>query len=321
MFKRFIPDPFIVVLLATIAVATLLPARGVFADIVGAVSTALITLLFFFHGAKLSSASVLAALMHWRLHVVIVAATFAIFPLLAFGLAKLGSGWMAPELWLGVLFLAALPSTVQSSIAFTSLARGNVPAAIAAASASQLLGVLVTPPLLVLLAGPHGAPPIGTAILKIVALVLVPFLAGQVARPWIGDWIQTRKSLIGLTDRGTIAVAVYSAFSAAVVDGLWIGAPPLTLAILLGVCTVILVAMLAMTMVVSRMMGFNREDRITIVFCGTKKSLVQGIPMARILFPGPGAGLVILPLMLFHQIQLMACAWLARRSASDHEVE
>lgn len=320
MLKRFIPDPFIVVLLATIAIATLLPARGAFADIVGWVSTALITLLFFFHGAKLSSASVLAALVHWRLHVVIVVATFAIFPLLALGLAQFGSSWMPQELWLGVLFLAALPSTVQSSIAFTSLARGNVPAAIAAASASQLLGVLVTPPLLVLLAGPHGAPPIGTAILKIMALVLAPFLAGQVARRWIGDWIQTRKSLIGLTDRGTIAVAVYGAFSAAVIGGLWTSVAPLTLATLFGVCTVILVAMLATTTVMSQAMGFDREDRITIVFCGTKKSLVQGVPMAQVLFPGPGAGLVILPLMLFHQIQLMACAWLARRYASEREV-
>lgn len=319
MLKRLIPDPFIVALLGTIALATLLPARGAFADIVSWASTALITLLFFFHGAKLSSASVLAALVHWRLHLVIVTATFAIFPLLALGLAKAGSGWMPQALWLGVLFMAALPSTVQSSIAFTSLARGNVPAAIAAASASQLLGVLVAPPLLVLLAGSHGAPPIGMAILKIMAQVLAPFVAGQVARRWIGGWVQSRKSLIAVTDRATIMMAVYSAFSAAVIAGIWTSVPPSTLAILLGVCAVILVAMLAITMFAGRLMGFNREDRITIVFCGTKKSLVQGIPMARVLFPGPGAGLIILPLMLFHQIQLMACAWLARRYSMDGE--
>ena len=320
MLKRLLPDPFILALLGTIAIATLLPARGGAADAASWLSTALITLLFFFQGAKLPRSAILSATTHWRLHLVILCSTFLMFPAFALAAAQLGSGQMPGTLWAGILYLAALPSTVQSSIAFTSLARGNVAAAIAAASASQVLGVFLTPPLTALLAGSRGGgPEIGGALGSIILQILLPFALGHLSRRWIADRVQRHKALIGLIDRGAILMAVYSAFSAAVLGGVWTRVPLATLSTLLGVCLLLLGLMLACTWGAARSLGFERADRITILFCGTKKSLVQGVPMARVLFPGADAGVIILPLMLFHQLQLMACAWIAGRYAKERD--
>jgi sodium/bile acid cotransporter 7 len=313
--RRLIPDPFILALMFTLLLATILPARGQAAVMVGWLSTAAVVLLFFFHGAKLARETVFAALLHWRLHAVIVGSTFVMFPLMALALSRALPGVMPQPLWIGILFLAALPSTVQSSIAFVSMARGNVPAAIASASASQMLGVLLTPPLISLMAGAHGAQVSFGQIGSVMMLILAPFVAGHLLRPWIGGWVQRCKSTIAITDRATILIAVYSAFSAAVIEGVWSRVPPATIGILVGVCAVMLAIALVFTFFAGRLLGFNREDEITILFCGTKKSLVQGVPMARVLFAGPDLGLILLPVMVFHQMQLMVCAWIARRYA------
>jgi len=315
MLRRLIPDPFVLALLATLVLATLLPARGAGAIAVNWLSTATIVLLFFFHGAKLSREAILAGTRHWRLHLVILGSTFVMFPLLCLGLSGLLPSAMSPALWTGILYLAALPSTVQSAIAFVSIARGNVPAAIASASASQVLGVLITPPLVSVLAGARGGHIAISGVGFVMLQILVPFVAGHLLRPWIGGWIQRQKAAIGLTDRGTILIAVYSAFSGAVIDGIWHRLPLSALAVLVGICLFILAVALTFTGIAGRVLGFDRKDRIALQFCGTKKSLIQGVPMGRILFAGPDLGMILLPLMIFHQFQLMACAWLARRYA------
>jgi len=148
---------------------------------------------------------------------------------------------------------------------------------------------------------------------------LLPFVIGHLLRPWIGGWIARHKQLIGITDRSTIIVAVYGAFSAAVLEGLWHKLPPAALALLIGVNAVLLAIGLGFTWGLGRALGFERADRITIQFCGTKKSLLQGVPMAKVLFPGPQTGVILLPIMLFHQMQLMACAFIARRYANQTE--
>jgi sodium/bile acid cotransporter 7 len=306
--RRLIPDPFILALMFTLLLATILPARGQAAVMVGWLSTAAVVLLFFFHGAKLARETVFAALLHWRLHAVIIGSTFVMFPLMALALSRAFPGLMPQPLWIGILFLAALPSTVQSSIAFVSMARGNVPGAIAAASASQLLGVL-------LMAGAHGAEVSFGQIGSVLMLILAPFVAGHLMRPSIGGWVQRRKSTIAITDRAAILIAVYSAFSAAVIEGVWSRVPPATFGILIAVCAAMLGFALCFTHFAGRLLRFGREDEITILFCGTKKSLVQGVPMARVLFAGPDLGLILLPIMVFHQMQLMVCAWIARRYA------
>jgi sodium/bile acid cotransporter 7 len=224
---------------------------------------------------------------------------------------------LPPELYLGVLFLCVLPSTVQSSIAFTSIAGGNVPAAICSASASNLFAVFLTPVLVSLFIVGRGA---GVSMCgscwEIVLQILVPFLAGHLARPWIGGWLERRRALTGFVDRGSILLVVYTAFSGAVVEGLWSQIPLTALGgVVLIDCVLLLIVMVTMWSL-GALFGFDRADRITILFCGSKKSLATGVPIANVLFTGSIVGPMILPLMLFHQIQLMVCAALAQRWAA-----
>jgi solute carrier family 10 (sodium/bile acid cotransporter), member 7 len=205
-----------------------------------------------------------------------------------------------------------LPSTVQSSIAFTSIARGNVPAALCAATASNLIGMLLTPLLAGLLLSAQGGFSI-KGIGDILLQLMLPFAAGQLSRPLIGDWAQRNKQLLGMVDRGSILLVVYTAFSEGVTQGIWHQLGLGDLGRLLAIDAALLAAVLAITTYGSRLLGFSRADEVTIVFCGSKKSLASGLPMASVLLAGQSVGLIVLPLMLFHQIQLMVCAWLAKR--------
>jgi sodium/bile acid cotransporter 7 len=201
---------------------------------------------------------------------------------------------------------------VQSSIAFTSIAGGNVPAAVVAASASSLIGIVATPLLAGLLMRAHGFLPLGAGE-AIVLQLLVPFVAGQLARRWIGGWLARHGTLTGLVDRGSILLIVYTAFSEGVVGGIWHQLDMRSLACLVLADLFLLALVLAITTFASRRLGFSREDEITIVFCGSKKSLAAGIPMVNLLFPAHAVGFLLIPLILFHQMQLMVCATLARR--------
>jgi len=315
--RRLIPDSFILALLTTVALAIVLPAQGSVAGAVDILATAAIVLLFFLHGVRIPREAVLASLRHWRLHSAILGSTFVAFPLLGLGMQASAGSLLPQPFLLGVLFLCALPSTVQSSIAFTSIARGNVAGAVAAATISNLLGMLLTPLLVSLLLHSQGAGFSASGVGKIFSQLLLPFVVGQLVRPWLGAWAARRKKLLTLTDRGTIVLAVYSAFSAAVTEGVMRNVPVSVLGILFLFCCVLLCAILFITSAGSRLLGFDREDEIAIVFCGSKKTLASGIPMARVLFSGPDLGAIVLPLMMFHQLQLMACAWLARRYAAS----
>ena len=319
MLRRLIPDPFILAILTSVLLASLLPARGGFAVLVSGLATATVVLLFFFHGARLPRDQVLAGLVHWRLHVLILGFTFVFFPVLALALDRAFPALLPPALWIGVLYLAALPSTVQSAIAFTSIAGGNVPAAIAASSASQMIGIFLTPLLVGVLVGTHGGGAGISGIGTIVLEILVPFLVGHALRPWIGGWVVRNRRTVGLTDRATVVIAVYSAFSAAVIEGIWGRLPLPVLGILFLLCMAMLAIALGATWGIGGLLGFSREDRIAILFCGTKKSIIQGVPMARVLFAARDVGIILLPVMIFHQMQLMACAWIARRIGGDKE--
>ena len=312
----FVPDDFTLLLIATVALATLLPAAGAVASFFEGFTTFAIGLLFFLHGAKLSRDAIKAGITHWRLHVLVFACTFVLFPLLGVALRPLLLPLVTTQLYTGILFLCVLPATVQSAIAFTSMARGNIPAAVCSASASTMLGVFVTPVLVSLIVLPHAAAsnPLDS-IVRILLQLMLPFAVGHLARPWISGFLHRRKQLLGIVDRGSILLVVYTAFSAAVIEGLWKQVPLLALAGLLVVCAVLLGAALFLTGWMARRFGFDKADEITIVFCGSKKSLASGIPMAKVLFPAHLVGATVLPLMLFHQMQLMVCAVLAARYA------
>jgi sodium/bile acid cotransporter 7 len=310
-------DPYLVLLLGTVGLAALLPASGRAAEGVDGAATGVIALLFFLYGARLSTEETLAGLRHWRLHLTIMACTFLLFP--AFGLAARGLvPWLlTDDLYEGLLFLCLVPSTVQSSIAFTSLARGNVPAAIAAGSFSSLLGVLLTPLLAaVLIGGSGGFSP--DALLAIGGQLLLPFLLGQALRRWIGGFVRRHRGPLSLVDRGSILIVVYAAFSEGMNAGIWEEVSWRRLVALFGVEAVLLTVMLLLTAWGARRLGFGRADRIVVIFAGSKKSLAAGLPMASVLFPGQAA-LAVLPLMMFHQTQLIVCAYLARRFSRDPE--
>lgn len=314
--SRLLPDNFTLYLLTTVVLASLLPASGRVAQGLEVATTVAVSLLFFLHGAKLSRQAIWAGIGHWRLHLVVVASTFVLFPLLGWGLKPLLEPLVTPDLYTGILYLCALPATVQSAIAFVSMARGNIPAAVCSASASTLLGVAFTPLVVGLLLSKNAAmgDPLD-AMGRIGLQLLVPFVAGHLMRPWLAGFLQRRASVMKVVDQGSILLVVYAAFSHAVIDGLWSQVPLRALGGLLLVCAVLLGLVLVVTTWSSRRMGFSKEDEITIVFCGSKKSLISGVPMANVLFSASVAGAIVLPLMLFHQMQLMVCAVLAQRYA------
>ncbi|MFE5394637.1 bile acid:sodium symporter family protein [Streptomyces sp. NPDC056568] len=310
-------DPYVLLLLGTVGLAALLPARGTGADVASGASTAAIAFLFFLYGARLSTREAMDGVRHWRLHVTVLACTFVVFPLLGLASRGLVPVFLTDPLQQGLLFLTLVPSTIQSSIAFTSLARGNVPAAICAGSFSSLVGILVTPLLAAaLLGGGGGFSP--DSVVKIVLQLLVPFVAGQLLRRWVGGFVVRHKKVLGLVDRGSILLVVYTAFSAGMVQGIWHRVSPARLAGLLVVEAVLLAVMLLLTWYGAKALGFGRADRIAVQFAGSKKSLAAGLPMASVLF-GAQASLAVLPLMLFHQMQLMVCAVIAKRRSQDPE--
>lgn len=307
-------DPFITKILLCVLLASLLPVHGSAAVWMGHLTSAAVALLFFLHGARLSRDSLIAGLTHWRLHIVITASTFVLFPILGLLLQRPLSTMLTPQLGMGLLFLCALPSTVQSAIAFTSVARGNVAAAVCSASGSSLLGVFLTPLLVSLIIdGGNEARVSVDAVIKIVLQLLLPFILGQLARPWLQERLQRKAALVKHVDQGSILLVVYTAFSEAVVEGLWRDTPPMALLGVVIGSVVLLTLMLSITWFLGRLMGFTLADRITLLMCGSKKSLASGAPIAHVLFAGPMLGSVMLPLMIFHQIQLMVCAWLAGR--------
>ncbi|TAJ73872.1 MAG: bile acid:sodium symporter [Phenylobacterium sp.] len=317
---RFKPDWYLVLIILVAVVASVLPARGETAVWFGWVTKAAIALVFFLHGARLSREAVVRGLAHWRLHLLVLACTFGLFPLLALGVVALPAWITPPELAAGLIYLGCLPSTIQSSVAFVSVARGDVPAAVASASASNLLGVFLTPLLVGVLLHAQGGVS-ASSFWAIVAQLLIPFVAGQLLRPWIGDWVKAKHGVLSRLDRGSILLVVYTAFSGAVVAGVWSMLSVFDLVRLLVICAVMLGVVLAATAFAARALGFSKEDEIAIVFCGSKKSLASGAPMAAAIFAPAVAGVALIPLMIFHQIQLMACAAIARRYAQRPDTE
>jgi sodium/bile acid cotransporter 7 len=311
-------DPFLIALILTVAAASLLPARGWGASVAGWAADGAILLLFFLHGAKLSRQAIVAGASKWKLHLAVLATSFLFYPLLGLG-GQAVAAHVAPAMAAGLLYLSLLPSTVQSSIAFVSIAGGDVPAAIGAASLSSIVGIVATPLLAQLLMGAGGTSGAQAldSILKVGGQLLVPFIAGHLARPWIGGFVDGHKALVSRVDRGSILFLVYTVFSAAVVEGLWHRTDLHDLIAALVIGLVMLAIGLSVTLWLPRALGWPREDEIVWRFCGSKKSLVAGVPLAAAIFPAPQVGMLLLPVMLFHQAQLMVCSVLAKHYAGE----
>jgi solute carrier family 10 (sodium/bile acid cotransporter), member 7 len=306
-------DPYLLLLIGTVALAALFPAHGAGKAVADGAVTVAVALLFFLYGARLSPSAVWSGIAHWRLQSLTFASTFVLFPLIGLAAERAMRPFLPHDILVGVVYLCLLPSTVQSSIAFTSIARGNVPAALCSASVSNLLGVVITPLLVSVMLPGTGIGFSAKALEDIGMQILLPFVAGQAARPFIGAWLLQHRTLTSVVDRGSVLLVVYAAFSAGMAAGVWTQLSVGDLGVVLALDLVVLGIVIVATTWASRALGFSTPDEIAIVFCGSKKSMAGGIPMATILFPGHAVGLIVLPLMLFHQAQLFVCATLARR--------
>lgn len=310
----YLPDAYTLSLIGTVVLATLLPATGWAAAGLQWLTTFAIAALFFLHGAKLSREAIVAGFLHWRLHGLVFVVTFVVFPLMGLALGPLLTPLLGATLYLGVLYLCFLPSTVQSAIALTSMGRGNVSAAVCAASGSTLLGVFITPFLVSLWVAPAESDmSIGSAIGRIVVQLLLPFLVGHLLRPWLSGWMAKARGVVLFVDRGSILLVVYTAFSAAVLQGLWQQVSAVAVLALIALSVVLLGVSLTISGWLGRRAGFSRADIVTMKLAASQKSLASGAPMAQVLFAAPVVGLMVLPLMIYHQVQLMICAMLAQR--------
>ncbi len=315
-------DPFVVTLLVVLVLGLVVPVGPGAQRVVDAVADVAVTVLFLVYGMRLSTREVWAGLRNWRLQGGILAATYVVFPVLGLVTAWAIEPLVGAPLAAGVLYLSLLPSTVQSSVAFTSVARGNVAGAICGATVSNVAGMVVTPLLVLwLMSGPGGAaggdgPTGGLGGLRTVLLqLLLPFVVGQLLQPWVGDWVRARRWLTLGVDRGTILVVVFGAVAAASSAGVWSSVSGWSIVALLVVSALVLAAMLALTWWGGAALRLSTEDRIALLMCGSKKSLATGLPMASVLFPVAVAGVVAVPVIVFHQFQLVVCAVLARRLA------
>lgn len=319
--KKIKIDTFLLMIISVVILASFLPCKGEVKTFFKYLTTAAIALLFFMHGAKLSREAIMAGIKHWRLHLLVFSSTFILFPILGLSLHFAVPSWISPTVYMGFLYLCALPATVQSAIAFTSVAGGNIAAAICSASASSILGVFLSPLLVGFLMGQDGQHGMDTlnAIESIFMQLMLPFILGHLCRPLLATWINKHKSLVNMTDRSSILLVVYVAFSDAVVEGIWQKIDAYSIFMIALFSTIILAIVIVFNTFMARLLKFSKEDEITIVFCGSKKSLANGVPMANVLFPASMVGILLLPLMIFHQIQLMVCAVLAQRYAKRLE--
>lgn len=315
--KRVGLDGFLLSLIGAVLLAIVWPELGRSGGLIELQNFANygVAIVFLLYGLTLSSQKIREGVFNWRLHVVVQLATFLLFPLLVLACLRALGARVPPEMALGFFYLAALPSTVSSSVAMTSIAKGNVPGAIFNASLSSLLGVFITPLWVNAYLNSQGVGfALGPVVLKIVLLVLTPIMVGQLLRPWLVSWLNRHAALTKLMDRVTILAIVLNSFSDSVAEGVWSGHSTAALA---GMAAASLSLFLLVSLLMwsgCRALGFNREDNIAGVFCGSKKSLAAGVPMAKVMFgANPAIGLIIAPIMLYHFLQLVIVSVVARR--------
>lgn len=317
--RRIAQQWFLLGMLAAVIFASVFPAFGASGGALHAETTTQlgIALVFFLHGIGLPLESLKRGLLAWRVHLIVQSLTFAIFPLLYLVFNALFSTLIPTDLMLGFAYLAALPSTISSSVAMTALARGNIPVAIFNATLSGLLGIVLTPLLILWLADTHTqGMSLGATMLNIAQLLLLPIIIGQLLRPLIGDWFARIKHYTTNIDKCVILLLVYAAFCNSVQSGLWRDHGIGLIAITFAGDALLLAVILTLSTRLARLLHCNRKDEIAIVFCGSKKTLASGIPMAALIFGAhPSLGMIVLPIMLYHQLQLFVCSVMAHRYA------
>jgi sodium/bile acid cotransporter 7 len=304
-------------MLGAVALAWLFPEPGARGGVLHPeiANKAGVALIFFLHGASLSFEGLKSGTLNFRLHLVVQLSTFVLLPLLGLIAYFATTGVLRPDLRLGIFYLCALPSTVSSSVALTAAARGNVAGALFNATASSLLGVFLTPLWLGLLLGSVGRSlPIGPVIGDLLLWLVLPLAMGQLARPWLGGFVRRHQVAVAVIDRVTILLLVYTSFCDSVQGGVWSNQSLFALVFTLGLSLLLLGVAMGSVGFASGRLGLSRSDRIAAVLCGSKKSLATGVPMAHLMFGAhAGLGLILLPIMIYHPLQLLVGGWLAGR--------
>lgn len=311
MFKTI--DPMVRLLLAASLLASVLPVVGAAREAAQWVSNGAVFVLFFLNGLRLPRGEVAAGMTNHRLLWPLVLWVFGVMALAGWLLWQAGTGWMPPLVALGFLFLGCLPSTVQSATAYTSLAGGNVASAVVAAALLNILGVFVSAPLFSMLAGGEGAAFDSSGLIKVATILLLPFILGQAMQGLLGGWVRDHRTLATWMDRLSIAIAVYVAFSSAVEQGIWhsVGGKGWS-GLLLG-SALLLVFAYGGAWLLGGVLGLARGDRIAMLFAGGQKSIAMGAPLASVLFVPQVAGIILLPILVYHLAQLVVAAPIAAR--------
>lgn len=314
-------DKFLLGMVACVVLATLFPDVGKTGGTIHAdkLSDWGIALIFFFHGLGISRKNLRDGILSWRIHVCVQITTFVVFPIVAFLFCMVARHFIPEDLVLGFYFLGAIPSTISSSVAMTAVARGNVPAAIFNASLSSILGIFLTPLIVGIFTATGtsaGTLPIGETFFKLFILLFLPFLLGQILNPFFYKRVLPYKKYINGFDKIVILLLVFSSFADSVANGLWTNyGAGLLVETFLG-ASILLAAALTGTTFAARFLKFKKEDEIAAVFCGSKKTLAGGVPMAKLIFgTAPQIGMIVLPIMFYHQLQLLVCTFLANRYA------
>ncbi|WP_246449416.1 bile acid:sodium symporter family protein [Novosphingopyxis iocasae] len=313
MLLRAFTDRFVLLLFATVLLASVLPVSGRSAEIASIVSSAAIFLLFLLHGLRLPREELGRALKNWKLQAALFVFVFAVMAGAGYGLSHLAMIWLPTDLALGLLFLGTLPSTVQSATAYSSLAGGNVAASVVAAALLNLVGVVLTPILFAALASTAGVSVTGDAVIRIMTILLLPFALGQILQKWLRPLVAERKALVTWMDRTAIAIAVYVAFSGAVVDGALGQVSASEFAVMGAAIAAFLAFGFGGAWLVGGLLRLDGPDRRTMLFSGAQKSIAIGAPLAAILFSADRAGIILLPVLIYHLSQLVLSAPLAAR--------
>ena len=315
-------DRFVLALFVAVAVAWFFPQPGSSQSAIplNAICSGGIALIFFFYGVKLSPEKISAGLRNWKLHVVIQSATFIICPLLVLAFYPFLKNEQQQMAWLSVFFLAALPSTVSSSVVMVAMAKGNLPAAIFNASISGLIGILLTPLWMGLFLQEQQSDfDFLPVYLKLLIEIIVPVIAGLFLQRGIGRRVARYGKQLAVFDKSVIVLIVYKSFAESFYDGSFSGMQWSGLLLLCIIVAALFFALYGIIYVISILLGFSREDRITALFCGSKKSLVHGTVFSKVLFSNASfAGFMLLPLMLFHAFQLFIVSYIAGRFAKSH---
>lgn len=307
-------DSFVIALLIAAVIGTVVPAAGETYGMLRVVSALSIALLFFLYGVRLSTAETITGLTNWRLHVAILLTTFLVFPAAGVALRGAIEPLVGAGLAAGFVLLCLIPTTVQSNVVFTRMAGGDTAAAVVAASLSNLLGVFITPALVALLLATNAAVD-ARSFLRIVVQFLLPFVVGQLVRRRLGPWVELNDGWLKHVDRSSILLVVYLAFSVGATSGVWSQVSPWAVVASVALCVALLAAACGWLVGVGRIIGLTRPARIALLFCGSNKSLATGLPMASVLFPAHTVALIVLPLMIYHQLQIIAGGVLTNRLA------